>query len=124
MNRRQTLAAVAAVMVLAAGGAAAQNTSKVVKVGIIAPLSGPFADYGKMWQAAALAHQKMNGPTAGGAKVEIVWKDLPEINPAQAKALAQELVDWGPERVIFAHGKWFDRDGTTHLRRSLRWLLG
>ncbi|TNC52304.1 DUF4336 domain-containing protein [Rubellimicrobium rubrum] len=43
---------------------------------------------------------------------------------SQAKALAQELVDWGPERVIFAHGKWFDRDGTAQLRRSLRWLLG
>jgi hypothetical protein len=41
-----------------------------------------------------------------------------------ARALAQELVDWGPERVIFAHGKWFDRDGTAHLRRSLRWLIG
>ena len=28
-----------------------------------------------------------------------------------------------PERVIFAHGAWFERDGTARLRRSLRWLL-
>ena len=28
-----------------------------------------------------------------------------------------------PERVIFAHGSWFDRDGEAALRRSLRWLL-
>lgn len=28
-----------------------------------------------------------------------------------------------PERVIFAHGRWFDRDGEVALRRSLRWLL-
>ncbi len=28
-----------------------------------------------------------------------------------------------PERVIFAHGRWFDRDGEAALRRSLRWLL-
>jgi hypothetical protein len=28
-----------------------------------------------------------------------------------------------PERVIFAHGRWFDRDGEARLRRPLRWLL-
>lgn len=42
--------------------------------------------------------------------------------PAVAGA-ARRLVAAEPERVIFAHGRWFDRDGTQRLTHSLRWLL-
>ncbi len=41
----------------------------------------------------------------------------------QAAEAATRLLDLRPERVIFAHGRWFERDGTAALRRSLRWLL-
>jgi hypothetical protein len=41
-----------------------------------------------------------------------------------AAAAAQKLVGWAPERVIFANGRWFDRDGATQLRRALRCLIG
>jgi hypothetical protein len=34
------------------------------------------------------------------------------------------MVDWAPERVIFAHGGWFTEQGTKRLKKSLRWLLG
>ena len=37
---------------------------------------------------------------------------------------ASRLVELRPDRVLFAHGRPFDRDGTAALRRSLRWLLG
>jgi hypothetical protein len=43
---------------------------------------------------------------------------------AAARTAASELVAFAPERVIFAHGRWFDSDGTAQLRRSLAWLLG
>jgi hypothetical protein len=43
---------------------------------------------------------------------------------AAAVLAAERLLDWQPERVIFAHGRWFDSDATQRLRRSLRWLLG
>jgi short-subunit dehydrogenase len=36
---------------------------------------------------------------------------------------ARRLVGFGPEKVIFAHGDWFDAQGTKRLRHSLRWLL-
>ncbi len=36
---------------------------------------------------------------------------------------AARLVALRPDRVVFAHGRWFDRDGTERLRRSLRWAL-
>lgn len=42
---------------------------------------------------------------------------------ADAAAAAAQLLAWAPERVIFAHGQWFETDGTARLRRSLRWLL-
>ena len=47
---------------------------------------------GKMWEATVKAYQKIHGTQAGGATVEVVWKDLADINPAQARALAQELI--------------------------------
>jgi len=28
-----------------------------------------------------------------------------------------------PERVVFAHGRWFDRDGGRQLREALNWLI-
>lgn len=41
-----------------------------------------------------------------------------------AAALAiSRLLARHPERVIFAHGTWFERDGEAAARRSLRWLL-
>lgn len=40
-----------------------------------------------------------------------------------AAQAASRLLEQRPERVIFAHGRWFERDGAAALRRSLRWLL-
>lgn len=42
---------------------------------------------------------------------------------APAREAAAKLVALAPERVIFAHGDWFEHDGTDRLRRALDWLL-
>ncbi|MFL5257483.1 MAG: DUF4336 domain-containing protein [Rhodopila sp.] len=42
---------------------------------------------------------------------------------ADARAAVRELLQWQPQRVVFSHGRWFNRDATQHLRRSMRWLL-
>ena len=34
------------------------------------------------------------------------------------------MLAWEPERVVFSHGSWYERDGAAELRRSLAWLLG
>ena len=39
-----------------------------------------------------------------------------------AKAVRQ-MIDWGPERIVLAHGRWYDRDGTAELERAFRWVL-
>jgi hypothetical protein len=41
----------------------------------------------------------------------------------EAVMAVSRLLGLQPERVIFAHGSWFRKDGTAALLRSLRWLL-
>ena len=38
-------------------------------------------------------------------------------------AAAERMIAWGPERVILAHGRWYERDGAKELRRAFRWAL-
>ena len=41
-------------------------------------------------------------------------------------ALAEDverMIAWAPERVILAHGRWYERDGTAELERAFRKLL-
>jgi len=66
-----------ALMFYGAGAADAQDT---VKIGLIMPYSGQFAD--------TAAH----GDTVGGAKVEFVRKDTGGIAPDIAKRLAQQAI--------------------------------
>ena len=40
-----------------------------------------------------------------------------------AVAAVERILSWAPERVVFAHGRWFEADGAERLRLSLAWLL-
>jgi hypothetical protein len=40
----------------------------------------------------------------------------------QLRAAIETMLGWNPERVILAHGRWYDHDGTQELRRAFRWL--
>jgi len=40
----------------------------------------------------------------------------------EARRSFQRLLAWQPERLLFAHGRWCERDGTQQLLRSFRWL--
>ena len=35
----------------------------------------------------------------------------------------QTMIDWNPTRVILAHGRWYDTDAVTELKRAFRWVL-
>ena len=41
----------------------------------------------------------------------------------ELKAAVETMIGWDPARVIIAHGRWYDRNGTEELRRAFRWLL-
>ncbi|TQK11372.1 ABC transporter substrate-binding protein [Herbaspirillum sp. SJZ107] len=89
MKRRTITAALAAGAALAALPAWAQDT---IKVGVIAPFSGPFADYGKQMQGGIKAWMASHGDRIAGRKIEVIYKDTTGPSPDIAKRLAQELV--------------------------------
>lgn len=39
------------------------------------------------------------------------------------KDVLETMIRWNPERVIIAHGRWFDSHGAASLKRSFAWLL-
>jgi ABC-type branched-chain amino acid transport systems, periplasmic component len=80
---------IATVMLAAAGTLQAQG---VVKLGLVAEFSGPFAQYGQQILGGMKAYMKQNGDTVAGKKIEIVQKDTTGPAPDVAKRLAQELV--------------------------------
>ncbi|ENN85017.1 putative branched-chain amino acid ABC transporter [Rhizobium freirei PRF 81] len=100
--KRFVLAAIAAV---ALGGAAYADT---IKVGVIGPFSGPFALQGKNFKAGIDAYMAMNGKKVGKDEVEVIYRDVPQADPAQSKALAQELVV--KEKVQYLAGFYFTPD--------------
>ena len=41
----------------------------------------------------------------------------------QLKAAVQRMVGWAPDRIIIAHGRCYERDGLSELKRAFRWIL-
>ena len=78
-----------AAALLAASAANAQGT---VKIGLIMPYSGQFADTAAQMDNAIKLYVKQHGDTVAGKKIEIIRKDSGGIAPDVAKRLAQELV--------------------------------
>lgn len=65
----------------------------------------------------------MLGVTAPDGMPPAYLRALINLQRTAAKRAARRLLALRPERVIFAHGRCFERDGTAALRRSFRWLL-
>ncbi len=75
-----------------------------VRVGLIIPMSGPFASTGKQIEAAVKAYQKKNGDTVAGRKIEVLLKDDGGVSPEVTKRLAQELVSRDKVQVLAGFG--------------------
>ena len=86
-NTKRHLAATVAACLLA-GGAQADT----IRVGVIAPFSGPFAIWGQQFQQAIELYQAQHGTEAGGNTIEFLYRDSGGPNPDQTRALAQELL--------------------------------
>jgi branched-chain amino acid transport system substrate-binding protein len=71
---------------------AAGHAEDAVKIGIIMPYSGQFADPAAQSENGLKLYLKQHGDKLGGRVVEIIRKDTGGINPPVAKRLAQELV--------------------------------
>ena len=72
--------------------AASARAEDTLKVGLVAPFSGPFADYGKQIETGIKVFMHQHGDTMAGKKIEVIVRDTTGPAPEIAKRLAQELV--------------------------------
>jgi hypothetical protein len=67
---------------------------------------------------------RLNGVLAPNGKAPIYLRLVLRAKRSAAAAAVERMLAWNPERVIFSHGRWFERDGAAALRRSFAWLVG
>ena len=41
----------------------------------------------------------------------------------QLRAAVEQMIAWGPDRVVLAHGRWYETGGADELRRAFRFVL-
>ena len=66
--------------------------AQTIKIGLILPYTGQFADAATQMDNGIKLYVKQHGDTINGKKIEFIRKDVPGIAPDVAKRLAQELV--------------------------------
>ena len=85
MLHRRTLLALAAALALPA------HAEDAIKIGLILPMTGPFASTGRQVDAAVKLWLAQHGSTVAGRKVEVILKDDASVADT-TRRLAQELV--------------------------------
>ncbi|MFC0658474.1 ABC transporter substrate-binding protein [Eoetvoesiella caeni] len=88
MRINKTLTAVA----LALGASTSAYAADALKIGMVLPMSGPFAAYGEQILNGARLYIAEHGDTVDGRKVELIVKDDTGVAPEVSKRVAQELV--------------------------------
>ena len=88
VRKRIWAAALAALALLAADSALAQDT---VKIGFILPMTGQQQSTGKQISAAVKLYMAQQGATVAGKKVELIIRDDGAV-PDNTKRIAQELI--------------------------------
>ncbi len=96
----QGLVAAAALSALAGPALAADP----FKIGLILPLTGPFASTGKQIEAACRLYMAKNGDTVAGRKIELIVKDDTGLAPETTKRIAQEMVVQDKVSVLAGFG--------------------
>jgi len=101
--RRGVLCRLAAAVLLGALPVVALAADPL-KIGLILPLTGPFASTGRQIEAAARLYIAKNGDTVAGRKVELIVKDDTGLAPETTKRIAQELVVQDKVSVLAGFG--------------------
>jgi len=68
------------------------SAQQAIKIGLIMPYSGQFADTASQMDNAIKLYMRQKGDTVAGRKIELIRKDTGGVAPDVAKRLAQELV--------------------------------
>jgi branched-chain amino acid transport system substrate-binding protein len=88
-SKSKVMALCALASLFLAGTATAADA---LKIGLILPMSGPFAAYGKQIENGVRLYLKQNGDVVAGRKVELIVRDDTGVAPEISKRAAQELV--------------------------------
>jgi len=100
MKRHFTTALAAATLLASSAGFAAEP----FKIGLIVPMTGPFASTGKQIDAAARLYMQQHGDTVDGRKIQLILKDDGGLQPETTKRIAQELVVQEKVNVLAGFG--------------------
>jgi len=106
-QRRSLLAAGAAAATTAWLPATVQaqaQSSDPVKIGLILPMSGPFASTGRQIDAAVKLYQKTHGTQVAGRRVEVILRDDGGTAPDATARIARELVTRDKVQVLAGFG--------------------
>ncbi|HUH87961.1 MAG TPA: ABC transporter substrate-binding protein [Pusillimonas sp.] len=99
---KRLLKTVAATGILAF--AASAQAAEPFKIGLILPMTGPFASTGKQIDTAARLYMQEHGDTVAGRKIQIILKDDTGLAPEVTRRLAQELVVQEKVNVLAGFG--------------------
>jgi len=103
VNRRRILQGMAGAAALGALPRYAYAADPV-KIGLILPMTGPFASTGKQISAACRLYMQRNGDTIAGRKVDLMIKDDTGLAPETTKRIAQEFVVQDKVTVLAGFG--------------------
>ena len=94
MNKRIALTSLATLAMACVGALnpVKAATGEPLRIGVIASYSGPYADYGRQFDAGMALYLKEHGGKIAGRTVELIRRDTAGPAPAVAKRVAQELV--------------------------------
>jgi branched-chain amino acid transport system substrate-binding protein len=77
--------------------------AETVKIGLILPMTGPFASTGRQVQAGVNAYMALNGNTVAGKTIEVVLRD--DAGTAdQTRRIAQELITSDGANILMGFG--------------------
>ena len=103
-TRRRVLQGLAGTAALGALPRYALAQGEPIKIGLILPMTGPFASTGKQISAACRLYMERNGAAIGGRKVELILKDDTGLAPETTKRIAQEMVVQDKVTVLAGFG--------------------
>ena len=101
-RRRRVLQVLAAA--LAAHRLPLAYAADPLKIGLILPLTGPFASTGRQVEAACRLYMQKNGDTAGGRRIELIVRDDTGVAPETTKRIAQELLVRDKAEILAGFG--------------------
>jgi branched-chain amino acid transport system substrate-binding protein len=104
MNTTRRHILLGAALLAASIGFNPADAAEPLKVGLILPMSGPFASTGRQVDAAVRLFLQQNGATVAGRQVQVILKDDGGVSPDVTKRLAQELIARDKVQVLAGFG--------------------